>query len=132
MLDNVVEKKYNWYQRSMSHLDKRAVFLTAPAQQGAADGSGRSEYRSNLPKGSVGLTLPNVHQDDVILVAKGGRTPLICRPLDQKGKEKALARGVPEEKLSNCYTFVGVTYVYGMMRGQALAENPNWEATLLL
>ena len=132
MLDNVVEKKYNWYQRSMSHLDKRAIFLTAPAQQGAGDGSSRSEYRSTLLKGSVGLTLPNVCQHDVILIAKGGRTPLICRPLDQAGKEKALARGIPEEKLSNCYTFVGVTYVYGMMQGQGLAENPNWETTFLL
>jgi hypothetical protein len=132
MLEDVVEKKYNWYQRSMSHLDKRAVFLTAPARQGANDGSSGSNYRSTLPKGSVGLTLPNVRQGDVILVAKGGRTPLICRALNQAGKEKALARGIPEAKLLNCYTFVGVTYLYGTMQGQSLSERPKWETTFIL
>ena len=132
MLENVVEGKHLWLERSMGCLDKRAIFLTAPAQQGEDDAGSGSEYRSSLPKGSVGMSLPNVRQGDVILVVKGGRTPLICRPLNQAGKEKALAQGIPEEKFSNCYTFVGVTYVYGMMQGQGLAETPNWETTFLL
>lgn len=131
-LENVVEGKYLWYQRSMSHLDKRAVFLTTPAQKGEGDAVKGSEYRSSLPKGSTGLSLPNVRQGDVIVVVKGGRTPLICRPLDQAGKEDALAKGIPEAKLSNCYTFVGVTYVYGMMQGQSVGETSKWETTFLL
>jgi hypothetical protein len=131
-LKSAVEKKYHWFQRSMSYLDKRAVFLTAPAEQGEQDAASGSGYRTSLPKGSVGLSLPNVRPNDVILVVKGGRTPLICRRLDQAGKEKALAQGITEDQLSNCYTFVGVTYVYEMMQGQSLAEAPSWNTTFLI
>jgi hypothetical protein len=79
------------------------------------------------------MALPNVHEGDVIFIVKGGRTPLIFRPLSDSSKRlKAVQQGVPEEALPSCFTFVGVCYMYGMMQGQAVAETLSWKQIYLL
>lgn len=121
---------------SMDWLDKRAVFLTEPIStlsDRAANPDEISDYESAFPQGSIGLALPFVREGDFIYIVKGGRTPFIFRPLSNASqRSKAKEAGIPEAELSNCFTLVGVCYIYGMMQGQALAENPSWKQIYLL
>jgi hypothetical protein len=137
--DAVVEEQHQFCSGSMAWLDKRAVFVTEPSKNSrtslseAGNRGGISEYRSMLPNGSVGMALPNVRQGDAIFIIKGGRTPLVFRSLsNQSLRERALTAGISEDQLSKCFTFVGITYIYGMMQGQGIAENPSWERIYLL
>lgn len=61
---------------SMEWLDKRAIFTTEPVPgSGEQDKAGPpSQYRLNLPQGSIGMSLPYVEVGDLIYIAKGGRT----------------------------------------------------------
>jgi len=120
---------------SMDWLDKRAMFVTEPnstPSDRAANSDEISKYRSAFPQGSVGLALPNIREGDFIFTVKGGRTPFIFRPLsDASLRSKAIEEGIPEDELSKCFTLIGVCYIYGMMQGQAVAENPSWEQIYL-
>jgi hypothetical protein len=125
---------------SMTWLDKRAVFVTTPTptlspSDTVTDVHQISEYRTALPHGSIGLALPNVHEEDFIFIIKGGRTPFIFRPLSETSislRSRALKEGIPEEELSKCFTLVGVCYIYGMMQGQTVTEKTSWENIYLL
>ena len=136
MRDAATVKQLQYCAGSMDWLDKRAVFVTKPSSallHRAANSDELSEYESALPQGSMGLTLPHVRQGDLVFIVKGGRTPFIFRPLsDSSLCLKAIEEGIPEEELSKCFTLVGVCYIYGMMQGQALAENPSWQQIYLL
>jgi hypothetical protein len=64
---------------------------------------------------------------------QGWETPLIFRPLSDPGlRERALKSGIAEDELSRCYAYVGVSYIYGLMQGQGVAEEQNWEHVYLL
>jgi len=119
---------------SMNWLDKRAVFVTEPISPLSERNSDEiSKYESALPQGSIGLALPFIREGDFIYIVQGGRTPFIFRPLSNASqRSKAKEAGIPEAELSNCFTLVGVCYIYGMMQGQALAENPRWKQIYLL
>jgi hypothetical protein len=132
MKDKIVEGDHQFCWGSMEWADKRAFFVTQPSES-SGNAEGVSEYRTKLPKGSVGMALPNVRQGDVLFVIKGGRAPLIFRPLSEESqRQKALEEGIPEEKLSKCYTQVGVSYIHGLMQGQGVADNSIWEEIYLL
>lgn len=124
--------------QSMEWLDKRAVFVIEPdstplQERTAARSNEISEFSSTLPRGSIGLALPNVRVGDIVYICKGGRTPFIFRPLsDATLRSKAIADGIPEAELCKCFTLIGVCYIYGMMQGQALAEQQHWEQIYLL
>jgi hypothetical protein len=133
MVDESVREKQEFCHDSMTYFSKRGFYFTTPGDQ--FDIGGESEFRIKHPKGTCGIALPNVENNDRIFIVKGGRTPLVMRPLLKAGadaREKALAQGMKEEDLENCYTFVGVTYLFGMMQGQAIPENPKWNKVYLL
>jgi hypothetical protein len=128
--DAAVAEKHQFCRDSMEWLDKRAIYVTDPDPSNV---SSTSKYRAACPKGTVGMALPYVRQGDAIFIVKGGRTPLIFRPLsDPSLRERALKSGISEDKLSKCYTYVGVSYVYRLMQGQGVAEDQNWEVVYLL
>jgi hypothetical protein len=133
MQDAAIEEKHEFCAKSMTWIDKRGFYFTSPAEN--FDIGGDSEYRAKYPRGTIGIALPNVEENDKIFIVKGGRTPLVFRPLasaDEDVKTKALAEGMKEGDFPKCYTFVGVTYLYGMMQGQAIPEHPKWESIYLL
>ena len=136
MQDAATVKQLQFCVASMEWLDKRAVFVVEPystLSDRTANSDEISEYRSTFPHGSIGLALPNIREGDFIFIVKGGRTPFVFRPLsDALLRSKAMEEGIPEEDLSKCFTLVGVCYIYGMMQGQALAENPRWEQIYIL
>lgn len=136
MRDAATVKQLLFCVASMDWLDKRAVFVTEPnstLSDRTVNSDEISEYRSAFPQGSIGLALPNIREGDFIFIVKGGRTPLIFRPLsDALLRSKAIKEGIPEEDLSKCFTLVGICYIYEMMQGQALAENPRWEQIYIL
>jgi hypothetical protein len=129
------EPHHQFCAMSMGWLDKRAIFGTEPflTISNTDDSKSVSAYKTASPKGSIGMSLPHVQKGDGIFIVKGGRTPLIFRALsDGALREKAIARGISKEELDNCWTFVGVCYIHGMMQGQALAESPDWTKVYLL
>jgi len=135
----VIEGDHQFCFESGAWLDKRSFFATKPSEsfpevtseEGPAHGI--SGYRSKMPKGSVGMALPNVRAGDVVFIIKGGRTPLLFRPLSgERLLERALEEGVPENKLSRCYTLVGVSYIHGLMQGQGVTDSSSWEDVYLL
>lgn len=128
--DAVMAEKHQFCNDSTEWLDKRAVYVTDPDPSNV---SSTSEYRSACPKGTVGMALPYIRQADAIFIVKGGRTPLIFRPIsDPSLRENALKSGIMEDGLSRCYTYVGVSYVYGLMQGQGIAQDQHWEGIYLL
>jgi hypothetical protein len=130
------QKDFKHHQQSMDALKKRSTFAIDPVASDSArgqDSGALSEYQSKLPQGSVGFSRPGPREGDYIFVVKGGRTPLIFRPIDGESlRLKALESGISEQELANCFTFVGTTYVYGMMQGQVVGENSNYEQVYLL
>jgi hypothetical protein len=128
--DVAVAEKHQFCRNSMEWLDKRAIYMTDPDTSNIAS---TSSYRAACPKGTVGMALPYVRQGDAIFIVKGGRTPLILRPLsDPSLKERASKSGIAEVEMSKCYTFVGVSYVHGLMQGQGVANDQSWEGIHLL
>ena len=126
---------FEHYQSSMICLRNRAVFSvdSSSTLAGADRPDNVSEYRSTLPKGTIGLSMPNVREGDYIYIVKGGRTPIIFRPIDgEELRAKALEKGVPQEELSKCFTYVGVTYIHGMMQGQAVPDTPSYDQIYIL
>lgn len=112
---------------SMRWLDKRHIFTSQPASYED------TEYRRQLPQGSIGMSLPYVQLGDLIYVVKGARTPLLLRPVrDQARLQKALESGIIANELDRCFTFVGVVYMYGMMQGQAISDSTEWSTVYVL
>lgn len=136
-MDNAAKGTPYWNCKdSMECLETRAVFVTEPllsANEPDNQPINISEYRNAVPHGSVGLALPNVQVEDVVFVVKGARAPLIFRPLlDKSLMRRAFSNGVPESEIENCFTFVGVCYVYGMMQGQAVSDSTLWRSIYIL
>jgi Heterokaryon incompatibility protein (HET) len=128
--DASVLEKHQFCRDSMEWLDKRAIYVTDPDPSNV---SSASKFRAACPKGTVGMALPFCRQGDAIFIVKGGRTPLIFRRLsDLELRERALKNGIPEDQLSRCYTYVGVSYIHGLMQGQGVAEEQHWEHVYLL
>ncbi|KAL5313475.1 hypothetical protein ACEPPN_019208 [Leptodophora sp. 'Broadleaf-Isolate-01'] len=61
--------------------------------------------------GYMGLCNKSVKAGDQVHVLSGGHVPFILRPVEAKGTGT-----------SNCYSFMGDTYVHGIMNGEALAK----------
>jgi hypothetical protein len=128
--DAALTEKHQFCRNSMEWLDKRAIYVTDPDRSNV---DSMSTYRAACPKGTVGMALPFVRQGDAIFVVKGGRTPMVFRPLsDPLLKTSALRSGIAQDQLSKCFTYVGVSYIYGLMQGQAIADNEVWEDVYLL
>jgi hypothetical protein len=73
-----------------------------------------------ISNGSLGLGPPEMQVGDEIWIVHGGRMPLIFRP-----KEESFCPPNSETD-QKCHTFVGDSYIYGIMDGEAagaLAEN---------
>jgi hypothetical protein len=59
---------------------------------------------------------PEIQVEDEVRIVHGGRMPLIFRPNEQS------FRPVNSETGQKCHTFVGDSYIYGIMDGEAASD----------
>jgi hypothetical protein len=105
-----------YYDAAKNHLELKTYFESAWKQELTLGTSFflrsriRAKSRSffSTQNGTIGIGSSLVRTGDLIAIFHGGATPYIIRPLPQT---------------SDCYTFLGETYVDGSMHGEAFEMN---------
>ncbi|VBB84221.1 Putative heterokaryon incompatibility protein 6 protein similar to HET6 of Neurospora crassa [Podospora comata] len=66
--------------------------------------------------GRPGLTLPDVQVGDQVVILAGGHAPFIIRPIEDMDGSSNIR-----------YLFVGAAYIYGLMDGEAMEGDPDFQ-----